>query len=129
MRRDEEGFTLIELMVVVLIVGILAAIGVPKFAASKERAFLASMKADLRNLAVAQEAYLYEKGSYFSGAVPDPALNFQPSTGVTITLSGVTPSGWQALAQHSETSHVCSVFAGSAAPLGNAVNEGVPACN
>jgi prepilin-type N-terminal cleavage/methylation domain-containing protein len=127
--RPRHGFTLIELLVVVLIVGLLAAIGVPKFASSKERAFLATMKADLRNLASAEESYLYDKGTYFSGAIPDPSLNFVPSTAVSITLSGVTPSGWQAIAQHSQTSKTCAVFYGTASPIGGAVDEGVAVCS
>ena len=54
---SRRGFTLIELLIVVVIIGILAAIGIPKFAATKEKAMMAQMKSDLRNLATAQEAY------------------------------------------------------------------------
>ena len=54
--QNRKGFTLIELLIVVVIIGILAAIAIPKFASTKEKAYLASMKSDLRNLATAQEA-------------------------------------------------------------------------
>jgi prepilin-type N-terminal cleavage/methylation domain-containing protein len=53
----KKGFTLIELLIVVVIIGILAAIAVPAFAATKSKAYTASMKTDLRNLVTAQEAY------------------------------------------------------------------------
>ena len=129
MRLRQEGFTLIELLIVMLIIGILAAIGVPKFSSSKERAFITTMKADLRNLATAQEAYLYDNGNYYSGTIPDPALNYAASTSVTITLSAVTASGWQGTAQHSQTAKTCVVFFGSAPPIGAAVTEGIAACN
>src|SRR5688572_16392241 len=60
-RREEmlnrKGFTLIELLIVVVIIGILAAIAIPKFANTKEKAYLATMKSDLRNLITAEEAY------------------------------------------------------------------------
>ena len=56
--QNRKGFTLIELLIVVVIIGILAAIAIPKFANTKEKAYLASMKSDLRNLVTAQEALL-----------------------------------------------------------------------
>ncbi len=57
---NRKGFTLIELLIVVVIIGILAAIAIPKFANTKEKAYLASMKSDLRNLVTAEEAYFAE---------------------------------------------------------------------
>ena len=57
MPRNRKGFTLIELLIVVVIIGILAAIAIPKFANTKEKAYIASMKSDLRNLVTAEESY------------------------------------------------------------------------
>src|SRR2546429_242105 len=48
-RSNRKGFTLIELLIVVVIIGILAAIAIPKFANTKGKAYIASMKSDLRN--------------------------------------------------------------------------------
>ena len=54
---NRQGFTLIELLIVVVIIGILAAIAIPKFGNTKEKAVVAAMRSDLRNLASAQETY------------------------------------------------------------------------
>src|SRR5215208_1595259 len=66
--NNRKGFTLIELLIVVVIIGILAAIAIPKFANTKEKAFVASMKADLKNLVNAQEAYFADNGIYATDA-------------------------------------------------------------
>lgn len=129
MRPRPSGFTLIEMLIVVVIIGVLAAIGVPKFAHSRERAFLATMKSDLHNLETAQEAYLHDEGTYYNGVIPAAGLSFQPSTAVTITMGLVSTNGWQAVAQHSQTAKTCAVFLGNVAALSPAVQEGVPACN
>ena len=52
-----KGFTLIELLIVVVIIGILAAIAIPKFNSTRDKAFVSSMKSDLKNLATQQDVY------------------------------------------------------------------------
>lgn len=55
------GFTLIELLIVLVIIGVLAAIAIPKFSQTREKAFIASMKSDLRNLATLQDIYFVNR--------------------------------------------------------------------
>ena len=133
---NRKGFTLIELLIVVVIIGILAAIAIPKFASTKEKAYLASMKSDLRNLATTQEGYFADNQVYtaiaannIAGvATPDPATGFVPSAGVTITGS-LSGQGWAAQTTHTATTKTCDIFMGSGATsLGVATVEGEPKC-
>src|SRR5438270_9659459 len=79
---NRKGFTLIELLIVVVIIGILAAIAIPKFANTKEKAYLASMKSDLRNLVTAEEAYFADSVKY-SATIGAGGVTFTQSTGNT----------------------------------------------
>jgi type IV pilus assembly protein PilA len=128
MWRRERGFTLIELLIVVVIIGILAAIAIPKFAATKEQAYLAEMKSDLRNLATAQEAYAGDNGSYYGGAVPSSSLVYNPSPGTSVTVTEATASGWGATASSPFTPRTCALYTGGATPPAPATVEGVIAC-
>ena len=84
-NTTRKGFTLIELLIVVVIIGILAAIAIPKFANTKEKAYLASMKSDLRNMATVQEGYFSDFQVYTNGTASNQG-------GTTASLSGFVPS-------------------------------------
>lgn len=114
---DKKGFTLIELLIVIVIIGVLAAIAIPRFANTKEKAFVATMKADLRNLATYEERYAVDSsGSYFSGTAAGTSglLGFQTSANVTVTATAITGANasWAAVAIHSLTSKQCKSSAG-----------------
>jgi len=121
-----KGFTLIELLIVVVIIGVLASIAIPKFANTKAKARLAAIKSDLKNLATAQEAYLFDNGTY---ADVVGKLNFSGSQGVVLSISEATPGGWSGKSTHPLSFPLeCALFIGTAAPLAPAVNEGVMYC-
>ena len=61
-----KGFTLIELMIVIAIIGILAAIAIPQFNAYRKRAFNSAAQADIHNIGITQEAYYIDNGMYCS---------------------------------------------------------------
>ncbi len=125
--RPRSGFTIIELLIVVVIIGILAAIATPKFANTKEKAYVASMKADLRNLVGSEEGYLVDFQTYTTKA--GLGTQYQESPGITVTVQGVTASGWAATAWHTGTTMTCAIFYGNVTPLAPAALEGTPACN
>jgi len=98
--QNESGFTLIELLVVVAIIGILAAIAIPQFAAYRKRGHEAQVKTDLRNAAVAQEAYFAASSVYKAGTASSTLLpGFNATTGVTVVAAAGTNT-FQLTAQH-----------------------------
>ncbi len=110
MRARRRGFTLIELLVVLVVLGILSGIAIAKFVSTKESAYIASMKADLRNFALYEQNYLMDsQGSYFSGN--GAGEGFVPTVGVTVlaTTDPGPPPSWHAVASHDKTSKTCSI--------------------
>ncbi len=114
--QSESGFTLIELLVVVAIIGILAAIAIPQFAAYRKRGHEAQVKSDLRNAAVAQEAYFAQNSTYkvstsaWVGGSSPTVPGFNPTTGVTL-ISAVGTNTFLLTATHSNCSGVNWTFA------------------
>jgi len=138
-RGSRSGFTLIELLIVVVIIGVLAAIAIPNFSVTRQRAYVASMRADLRNLTAAQEAYFVDSLKYTTGwACTNPPaagrLAWCPSVGNTlgaITVGTGTQAGWTANITSVNTTASCAVFIGSVTPAAPAMAggpEGAPSC-
>jgi type IV pilus assembly protein PilA len=121
-----RGFTLIELMIVVVIIGIIAAIAIPKFAATKGKAYFAGMKSDLHNLTTAQESFFYDHSRY---SVALDSLQFNTSHGDVVVIPEATVNGWSATATNPESyPHLCSMYIGTAAAVAPATAAGVVAC-
>jgi prepilin-type N-terminal cleavage/methylation domain-containing protein len=119
-----SGFTLIEILIVVVILGLLATIVIPKFTSSREKALVTAMKSDLRNLLTQQESHMADSGRY---ATSFPSTVWRPTTGVTGPTIALTGDGWTATVGHVATPRTCAIFAGTSS-LAPATKEGVPEC-
>lgn len=91
LKSNSKGFTLIELMIVIAIIGILAAIAIPQFTAYRTRAYNSSATSDIRNAATAQEAYYVVNRCYSS--VLDRLIGtnyglYNISRGVSVDVDG-----------------------------------------
>jgi type II secretion system protein G len=121
---NRKGFTLIELLIVVVIIGILAAIAIPKFANTKQKAYIASMKSDLRNLVTAEEAYFADSVKYTTNL----GTAFAVTSGNATPTIALTTDGWTAsITNVNAPTITCAIFIGSTA-LAPATKEGEPKC-
>jgi type IV pilus assembly protein PilA len=132
------GFTLVEVLVVLVVVGILAAIAIPRYSGSKDKAYVAAMIADLHNAAIYEEQYAAENhAQYFSGTATadSPVEGFRASQGVTVTFTadnimGSRISVWTAVARHSQSKESCELRSGIiACTTGEALTTGVVRLN
>src|SRR5256885_2174136 len=82
-RQSEEGFTLIELMVVVLIIAILLAIAIPTFLGARQKAQDRAAQSDLRNALTAEKTYYVDNQAYTATAASMTAIEPNLTYGTT----------------------------------------------
>jgi len=101
-KNNEKGFTLIELMIVIAIIGILAAIAIPQFSAYRIRSFHAAAKADLRNAATAQEAYFVDNQQYCNSKpiLLGATYGFYQSQNVNVATVNTSTTGYTMTSFH-----------------------------
>lgn len=99
MTRHQKGFTLVELMVVIAIIGILAAIAVPKFMSSTDAAKKAKLQADLRTIDSANTIHFAQNGTNAAdldalvaanllAAAPTPPAGYKGATATAYSIAG-----------------------------------------
>jgi prepilin-type N-terminal cleavage/methylation domain-containing protein len=87
MSLNRRGFTIIEMMIVVVVLGILATIAAPRFGTISDKARLAAMRSDLKNAESAEETYFSDYGDYATVAELETVGTLSLSSGTTMTVT------------------------------------------
>src|SRR5262245_31098148 len=125
MRRfNRPGFTFVELLTVMVFMGVLAGISVPRIRNMKERSYQAVLRSDLGALRTAEEVY-YAENLRYTTDLSD--LDFRRSSDVEITIMSTDPlKGWSALARHAWLATPCTTASG---PDAVGVESGAVICS
>ena len=124
---------MVELLVVITVIGILATVGMSRFTGVKDRARVATLRADLHNLVTEQEGHYIGFGSYASAIVPDgpataTALVFRQTEGSdTPGVTLIAGDGFNAsiTTRVTTTPRTCAVSIGGSAPWPRTVGGAV----
>jgi len=114
---------------VFIILGLLAAIALPRLQGYRKRAWVATMRGDLRALGLHEESSYYDRATYTDDLAVLQAGGFFLSPNVAVVVNEATFLGWSATATHDWTPTQCYIFVGNAAPVGTAAIEGSVNCS
>jgi type IV pilus assembly protein PilA len=109
-RRSSDGFTLLEILVVIAILGILSAIAIQQYSAYRSRSVDTQMKSDLKNAALAMESYFSEFRVYPNSLAKITSVGFRQTAGVSLMITVVSPSAYTLTASKPNGSQVSFTY-------------------
>jgi type IV pilus assembly protein PilA len=119
MASDESGFTLVELLVVMLIIGLLAAIAIPAFFNQRDKAYDSNAKEQARTAETAMETYATDNGGVYTGVTPAKLVTIENSLSSTVSTTrpyitaaaaaGTGDKGWTLTITSPKTSNTFTI--------------------
>ncbi|MEK7403346.1 MAG: type II secretion system protein [Gemmatimonadota bacterium] len=126
-KPSESGFTLAELLAAMVVIGVIAAVAIPKIRSVRGGANAVAAEADLKAVSAAQDSF-YRVRQRYSASIDSLRTAVTPSIAITIREASAT--GWSAKAWDPDSwPHACAVYVGTAAPPKPATSQGVIACD
>lgn len=116
---------MIELLVVLVVMGVLVGLAIPRYREYKRRFYVTTMVTDLRNLASTEEAYWNIAGTYSTDL---RLIQYSSSPRVSISMVSADTLGWAAKASYAGDSAMCAIYYGNAPVLAPATLKNVIGC-
>ena len=105
LRKREKGFTLIELMIVIAIIGILAAIAIPQFNAYRAKGYMAAVRSDVKNAYTAAMSFYADNPTAADLTMLNLTNNgYRATLGVTVTVTGGNSNSFSLSGNHAQLS-------------------------